>query len=94
MCRTATFVVVVSIVLNFKLFIIFVSEKNAIEKSKRVTLTKGVFIWRRASPLCRDPASQFVFAYTRGGPAVLGGISLLTTEISHRRAGNFQYKRT
>ena len=53
--------------------------------------TKGVFIWRkvspigRASPLCRDPASQlnslskFIFVYMRGGPALLGGISLLTT---------------
>ena len=43
----------------------------------------GVFTWRRASPLCRDPASQlnslskFVFIYMRGG------------EISPRRAGNF-----
>ena len=26
-------------------------------------------------------------------PAILGGISLLTTEISPRRAGNFPYKR-
>ena len=49
----------------------------------------------RASPLCRDPASQlnslskFVFVYMRGGPALLGEISLLTTEISPRRAGNF-----
>ena len=63
--------------------------------------SKGVFIWRiaspigRASPLCRDPASQlntltkFVFVYMRGGPALVGGISLLTTEISPRRAGNF-----
>ena len=64
--------------------------------------TMGVFTWRRASPLgrasplCRDPASQlnslwkFVFIYMRGGPALLGEISLLTTEISPRRAGNFQ----
>ena len=42
----------------------------------------------RASPLCRDPASQlnslskFVFVYMRGGPALLG-------EISPRKAGNF-----
>ena len=61
----------------------------------------GVFIWRRdspigrASPLCRDPAfqlnslSKFIFVYMRGGPALLGEISLLTTEISPRRAGNF-----
>ena len=68
--------------------------------------TKGVFILRRASPigraspLCRDPASQlnplskFVFVYMRGGPALLGRISLLTTEISPRRAGNFPYNRT
>ena len=53
-----------------------------------------MFIWRRASPigraspLCRDPASQlnslskFVFVYMRGGPALLG-------EISPRKAGNF-----
>ena len=59
----------------------------------------GVFIWRRASPLgrasplCRDPASQlnslsnFIFVYMREGPALLGG-------ISPRRAGNFPYKRT
>ena len=49
----------------------------------------------RASPLCREPAShlnslsKFVFIYMRGGPALLGGISLLTTEISPRRAENF-----
>ena len=67
---------------------------------------KGVFIWRRASPigraspLCRDPVSQlnsltkFVFVYMRGGPALLGGILLFTTKISPRRAGNFPYKRT
>ena len=30
----------------------------------------------------------------RRGPALLGEISLLTTEISPRRAGNFPYKRT
>ena len=36
--------------------------------------------------------SRFVFVYMRGGPALLGGISLLTTEISPRRAGNFPYK--
>ena len=57
-----------------------------------------LYIRRRASPLCRDPASQlnslsrFVFVYMRGGPALLGGISLLTTEISPRRDGNFPYK--
>ena len=56
------------------------------------TLSWGVFIWRRASPLCRDPASQlnsltkFLFVYMRGGPALLGGISQLTTEISQRTA--------
>ena len=39
----------------------------------------------RASPLCRDPTSQlncllkFIFVYMRGGPALLGGISLSTT---------------
>ena len=45
-------------------------------------ITKGVFTWRRAgplgraSPLCRDPASQlhslsnFVFVYMRGGPEI------------------------
>ena len=49
----------------------------------------------RASHLCRDPVSQLnslpksVFVYMRGGPALLGEISLLTTEISPRRAGNF-----
>ena len=60
-----------------------------------------MFTWRRASPLvrasplCRDPASllnslsKFVFVYRRGGPALLGEISLLITEISPRRAGNF-----
>ena len=54
----------------------------------------------RASPLCRDPASQlnssskFVLVYIRRGPAFLGGISLFTTEISPRRAGNFPYKCT
>ena len=54
----------------------------------------------RASPVCRDSASQlnplskFIFVYMRGGPALLGGISLLTTEISPRRAGNFPYKKT
>ena len=58
-----------------------------------------VYIWRRASPLYRDPASQlnslstFVFVYMSGGPALLGEISLLTTEISPRRARNFPYKR-
>ena len=37
----------------------------------------GVFIWRRASPLYRDPASQLnsllkcIFVYMRGGPALL-----------------------
>ena len=36
--------------------------------------------------------SKFIFIYMRGGPALLGGISLLTTEISPRRAGNFPYK--
>ena len=62
---------------------------------------RGVFTWRRASPigraspLCRDPASQlnslskFFFVYMKGGPALLGEIWLLTTEISPRRAGNF-----
>ena len=30
-----------------------------------------------------------IFVYMRGGPALLGEISLLTTEISPRRAGNF-----
>ena len=61
------------------------------EQKVRHETIKGVFIWRRASPLdrasplCRDPASQlnslskFVFVYMRGGPALLGGISLLTT---------------
>ena len=59
-----------------------------------------MFTWRaspfgRASPLCGDPASQlnslskFISVYMRGGPALLGEISLLTTEISPRRAGNF-----
>ena len=54
-----------------------------------------MFTWRRASPLCRDPVSRlnslskFVFVYMRGGPSLLGEISLLTTEISPRRAGNF-----
>ena len=56
----------------------------------------------RASSLCQDTASQlnslskFVFVYAREEPALLGGwpsflgeISLLTTEISPRRAGNF-----
>ena len=48
-------------------------------------------------PLCRDPASQlnslskFIFVYMRGGPALLRGISLLTTEISPRWAGNFPF---
>ena len=77
--------------------------KHKIKMSNR---SKGVFIWRRASPLgranplCRDPLSQlnsstkFVFVYMRRGPALLGGISLLTTEISPRRTGNFPYKRT
>ena len=83
------------------------STVYSVFKSKKVQTacsnitSKGVFTWRRASPLgrasplCRDPASQlnylskFVFVYMRGGPALLGGISLLTTEISPRRAGNF-----
>ena len=48
-------------------------------------LSKGVSIWSRASPLCGDPASQlnslskFIFIYMRGGPVLLGGISLWTT---------------
>ena len=60
-----------------------------------------MFTSRRDSPLgrastpCRDPVSQLnslsklVFVYMREGPALLGEISLLTTEISPRRAGNF-----
>ena len=52
------------------------------------------------SPLRLDPASQlnslskFVLVYIRGGPGLLGGISLFNTEISPRRAGNFPYKCT
>ena len=69
--------------------------KNLFSFDVTVKHPKGVFTWRRASLLCRDPASQlnslskFVFVYMRGGPALLGEISLLTTEISPRRAGNF-----
>ena len=60
-----------------------------------------MFTWRSASPLGRDsplrrdPASQlnylskFVFVDMRRGPVPLGEISLLTTDISPRRAGNF-----
>ena len=33
--------------------------------------------------------SKLVFVYMREGPALLGEISLLTTEISPRRARNF-----
>ena len=49
----------------------------------------------RDSPLRRDPASQlnslskFVFVYMRRGPVPLGETSLLTSDISPRRAGNF-----
>ena len=59
-------------------------------------VTKGVFIWRRASPpgFQFNFLGKFVFVYMRRGPAPLGGISLLTTEISPRRAVNFPYKRT
>ena len=54
----------------------------------------------RASPFWRDPTpqlnslSKFVFVYMTRGPALLDGISLLTTEISPRRGGNFPYKRS
>ena len=75
------------------------SQRACKEQKERHEKIKWVFTWRRASPLgrasplCRDPASQlnslskFVFVYMREGPALLGGIS--TTEISPRRAGNF-----
>ena len=67
------------------------SQRACKEQKERHEKIKWVFTWRRASPLgrasplCRDPASQlnslskFVFVYMRGGPALLGEISLLTT---------------
>ena len=57
----------------------------------------SVLLVGRANHCCRDRASQlnsllkFVFVYMRGGPAVLGGISLLTNEISPNRGGNFPF---
>ena len=55
-------------------------------------------MWRKASPFCRDTASQlnylskFIFVYMRGRPALLGGISPLTTrDLALRRAGNFPF---
>ena len=56
-----------------------------------------VLLVGRANHLCRDRASQlnylskFVFVHMRGGPAVLGEISLFNTEISPRRAGNIPF---
>ena len=65
---------------------------------------KVVLIWKkvsplgRASPFCRDPASQlnslskFIFVHMKAGPAFLGGISLLTTrDLAYKRAGNLPY---
>ena len=60
-------------------------------------LLSSILSWylHGGGPALRDPASQlnslskFVFVHMRGGPALLGGISLLTTDISSRRAGNF-----
>ena len=78
--------------------------KHKIKMSNR---SKGVLIWMRASsigrtnPLCRDPVRSVKFfdkicfrLYERSSSPLLGGISLLTTEISPRRTGNFPYKRT
>ena len=55
-------------------------------------------MWRKASPFCRDTASQlnclskFIFVDMRGRPALLDGISLLTTrDLALRRAGNFPF---
>ena len=56
------------------------------EKSVRGCFGRASPLCRgKASPLCRDSASQlnslskFVFVHMGGGPALLDGISLLTT---------------
>ena len=43
--------------------------------------------------LVTDHAFNICGCLYGGGPALLGGISVLTIEISPRRAGNFPYKR-
>ena len=59
--------------------------------SELVCFPKVVFTWRRASPLCRDPASQlnslskFVFVYERS--ASLGGLEIFHINAL-KRAGH------